>query len=263
VSNYVSISLARLALAGGFALLAIAISLRFDLGLGRSIALGALRSAVQLIAVGYVLVFLFGASSAWPSSAALVLMLVVASITSARRVPHGPGTRRLLPYAALAISLSTALALVPLFAFVLPIRPWFDARFLIPLAGMMMSSAMNVAAQVFERIFSLAHDDRRTIEQLLALGASPRIALRPHARLAMRASLIPTINALVTAGLVSLPGMMTGQILSGVDPVLAVRYQLVILWQLVAVSAAAGGLSAMASQRILFSRREQLLTMRS
>ena len=121
-----------------------------------------------------------------------------------------------------------------------------------------MSSAMNVVSQVFERLFSLAHEDGATIEQLLALGASPRQALQPHTRVAMKAALLPTLNGLLTVGLVALPGMMTGQILSGAAPEQAVRYQLVIMYQLVAVAAVSGALAALFARRMLFTPREQL-----
>src|SRR4029079_17470963 len=130
----------------------------------------------------------------------------------------------------------------------------------IPIGGMMLSSAMNVVAQVFERLFASASADEATLEQYLALGATPEQALAPYVKAALRAALIPTINGLVTVGLVALPGMMTGQIVSGTAPEQAVRYQVVVMYQLVAVAAVAGALAARFARRLSFSDREQLRT---
>jgi len=117
---------------------------------------------------------------------------------------------------------------------------------------------MNVVALTLERIMSSAHQRAVVIEQALALGASPAQAMQPIHRQALRAALTPTINSLLTLGLVQLPGMMTGQILSGTSPLQAVRYQLVIMYQLVAVAAVAGTLAAWFAQRALFDDRGRL-----
>ena len=124
----------------------------------------------------------------------------------------------------------------------------------------MIANAMNVVAQVFERTFALADSERDLVEQMLALGASPYQALAPQVRVAMRSAMIPTINGLLTVGLVALPGMMTGQIVSGTPPEQAVRYQLVIMYQLVAVAAVSATLATFFARRILFTKRAQLVT---
>jgi putative ABC transport system permease protein len=142
--------------------------------------------------------------------------------------------------------------------FVVTPTPWFDARHLIPISGMVIANAMNVVAQVYERVFASAHADRAEIEQWLALGATPKQAMASTNRKALRAALIPTINGLLTLGLVSLPGMMTGQIVSGVAPEHAVRYQLVIMYQLVIVAAVSGSTAAFLARRVLFTAGEQL-----
>lgn len=256
--SFVDVSLPRLAGALLFIVVACAVSWRLRLGLGSALAAGAVRAAVQLVAIGYFLVFLFAHEQAWMVLTALVAMLLVAGSTSARRVDHGPPMRVLVPYALAAVAGGALVALVPLFTFIVVPDPWFEARYTVPIGGMMLSSAMNVVAQVFERVFASARSDRAIIEQLLALGASPREAVRPQTRAAMRAALIPTVNGLVTVGLVSLPGMMTGQILAGAAPVQAVRYQLVIMYQLTAVAAVSGALAAAFARRMLFTPRAQL-----
>jgi putative ABC transport system permease protein len=256
--SYVAISLPRLAVAFAFIALAAAIARVAAPGLGRALFAGAARAAVQLTAVGWVLVLLFAKQSAPLVLGLLSVMLLVATATSARRIEHGPPARVVAPWAFVAILGGAAAALVPFFAFIVRPHPWFDARYVVPLAGMMVSNAMNVVAQVFERVFASARAERATVEMWLALGASPARALESQTRAAVRAALIPTLNGLLTVGLVALPGMMTGQILSGIEPDQAVRYQLVVMYQLVAVAAVSGGLGARFARRLLFTPREQL-----
>ena len=256
--SYVEIPLPRLALALGLVAIAILLSRRTALDLERDLVLGTVRCAAQLLAIGYVLRLLF--ASERPAWVLLVLsvMLLVAAFTSARRVEHGPGVRALFPRALGAIAAGAAVALGPVFVLIVVPRPWFEARYLVPIGGMMLASAMNVVAQVFERVFASAHAEAATIEQLLALGASPQQALAPQVKRAVRAALIPTINGLTTVGLVALPGMMTGQIVGGTAPEQAVRYQIVIMYQLVAVAAVSGTLAATFARRLLFTPRAQL-----
>jgi putative ABC transport system permease protein len=256
--SYVEIPLWRLSIAALLVGLAILLSWRARLGLEKDLGLGAVRAAVQLVAIGYALRLLFATENAAAVFATFAAMWLVAAWTSTRRVPHGPGTRALLPHALAAIGLGAAVALVPVFVFVIPPRPWFEARYVIPIGGMMLSSAMNVVALVFERLFSTARAEHATLEQYLALGATPAQALAPYVRAALRAALIPTINGLVTVGLVALPGMMTGQIVSGTAPEQAVRYQVVIMYQLVAVAAVSGLAAAWFARRLIFTDDAQL-----
>ncbi|HZU97127.1 MAG TPA: iron export ABC transporter permease subunit FetB [Planctomycetota bacterium] len=257
--NYVEISLSRLALAVLFIAVAVVLSWRSKLDLEKDLAWGALRAAVQLIAIGYVLILLFREPEhPLLVFAALGVMLTTAAATSARRVEHGPPWRVLFPRAFLAIGAGAVVALVPVFTVIVPPSPWYEARYLIPIGGMMLSNSMNTVALVFERIFATARSEAPLVEQMLALGATDRQAIAPYVRSTVRAAMIPTINGLVTVGLVALPGMMTGQILSGTAPEQAVRYQLVIMYQLVAVAAVSGVLAAHFARRLLFTKRMQL-----
>ena len=260
--TYLEIPLPRLLVALALVGVALVVSLRMGLGLGRQLVIGAVRGAVQLLAIGYLLVLLFAHQHPAWVLALLSVMLLVAAWTSAGRVEHGPGLRALLPSSLAAIFVGSAVALVPVFALVVSPTPWFDARYLVPLSGMIVANAMNVVAQVHERIFASASSEWAQIEQLLALGATPAQALAPQARAALRAALIPTLNGLLTVGLVALPGMMTGQILSGTAPDHAVRYQIVILYQLVVVAAVSGALAAYFTRRLLFTRWDQLVVRR-
>ena len=151
--SYFEIPLPRLAIALGLIALAIVLSRVRRLDLERDLVWGAVRGAVQLIAIGHVLLLLFRHEEPWWVILALAAMLGVAAATSARRVEHGPPARTLFPYALAAIAVGAAAALVPVFTLVVPLHPWYEARYLVPVGGMMLANAMNVVAQVFERIF--------------------------------------------------------------------------------------------------------------
>lgn len=256
--SYVEIPWVRLAGAFGLILLAMALSYRQKLGLGLDLVVGAVRAAVQLIAIGFVLVLLFASEEPWLTSLALLVMMSVSAWTAARRVEHGPGWKVLTPRAFVAIGAAFAVALIPVLLWVIPVRPLLSARYAIPIGGMVLATGMNTAALVFERVFASAHTQSRDVEQALALGATPAQAMAPIQRQAVRAAMLPSMNALLTLGLVQLPGMMTGQILSGTDPTHAVRYQLVIMYQLVAVAAVAGALAALMARRALFDDQSRL-----
>lgn len=256
--SYLEIPLGRVAVAALLVVFAIALSRASRLSLERDLGVGAVRAAVQLVAIGYALKFLVASDHPALVLLVLVVMMVVAAFTSTQRLRTGPPPRVLFPYALSAVAIGAAVALVPVFLFVIAPSPWWSARYVIPISGMMLSSAMNVVALVFERLFASARSDEATLEQLLALGATPKQTLAAHERAALRAALIPTINGLVTVGLVALPGMMTGQILSGVTPEQAVRYQLVIMYQLVAVAAASGFSATRFARALLFTEDAQL-----
>lgn len=256
--SYLEIPLVRVGVAALLVALAAVLSRAARLGLEKELGVGAVRAAVQLVAIGYALRLVIATNHPAAVVGVLAAMWAVAGFTSTQRLRHGPPARVLFPYALAAIGLGAFVALAPVFLFVIPLRPWFDARYVIPLAGMMLSSAMNVVAQVFERLFASAKADEAALEQRLALGARPDQALASHVTAALRAALIPTINGLVTVGLVALPGMMTGQILSGVAPEQAVRYQIVVMYQLVAVAAVAGFAAATFARRLLFTEDAQL-----
>lgn len=260
--SYLEIPLWRVAVAALLVALAILLSRAARLGLEKDLGLGAIRAAAQLVAIGYALRLLMTTNHPAVVMLVLTVMWAVAAFTSTQRLRHGPPAHVLFPYALAAIGLGAFAALVPVFIFVISPRPWFDARYVIPIGGMMLSSAMNVVAQVLERLFASATADEAMLEQLLALGASPKQALASHVEAALRAALLPTINGLVTVGLVALPGMMTGQILSGVAPEQAVRYQIVIMYQLVAVAAVGGFAAAMFARGLLFTEDAQLRSWR-
>ncbi len=170
------------------------------------------RMLIQLILIGYVLTYIFASDSPYLVVLILSVMLVAASIISLRPMQHKYRGLYLKAFAAIAIGgLFTLLMII--FG-VLNLNPWYEAKFLIPLAGMIFANSMNAVSIAAERYESEV-ERGNLYEEARATAYS--------------ASLIPIVNALFAVGLVSLPGMMTGQILSGVDPLIAVRYQIMVM----------------------------------
>jgi len=176
------------------------------------------RMAIQLIAVGYVLISIFENPSPWISSVIVSLMLVIASWIAIRPVRHHKGY--LLP-AILALGCSVGIHLFISLIFVLNAESWFQPQLLIPLAGMYFANTMNAISLAAERYHSELHNGQPDEKARLT---------------AFHAAMIPQINGLLAVGLVALPGMMTGQILSGVSPLIAVRYQVMIMTMVLGAS---------------------------
>jgi putative ABC transport system permease protein len=173
---------------------------------------GLFRMCLQLILIGYVLNFIFDANQPLIIIAVLCIMLAAASIIALR--PIRKKIRKLYLKAFLSISLSGVITLVIVTQGVLNLTPWYKPQYLIPIAGMIFANAMNALSLGAER---LEYELEMSNDFLKARSS------------ALRAALIPITNSLFAVGIVSLPGMMTGQILSGVSPLIAARYQIMVM----------------------------------
>jgi len=226
------IALQPIDLAWALGLMAIAIGLSVwqQLDLTWSLALATGRTVLQLMIMGYLLWFIFD----WKNPGAILAlvggMLTVASIESRNRI--GKEIPHLLLWLWGSIFISTVLTLSYTTIFILRPESWFDPQYLIPLAGIVMGNAMNGAAIAGERLVKSLQANRNEIETHLCLGASPEQAIAQYRRDAIRAGMIPTINAMMVVGLVKLPGIITGQLLSGVNPQEAASYQILIMFML-------------------------------
>jgi putative ABC transport system permease protein len=193
------------------AALVIGILLRWTSGAGTAVYALA-RMLIQLLLIGYVLAFIFEAEKAWIIVVVLTVMLIAASAIAIRPIRNN--RRNLLRNAFVAILVGGVLTLALVTQVVIDIEPWFLPRYMVPLAGMVFASSMNAVSLAAERLES-------ELQRSVAF---------PDARaVALNTSLIPIINSLFAVGIVSLPGMMTGQILSGVSPFVAAKYQIVVM----------------------------------
>lgn len=252
----IDLSWLDLALAAGLILIAFGLSRWQGVGLARDVVIGALRAVVQLVLVGYVLVYVFKLDQWYLVVAALLIMVFVATKTAVDRQDRR--NRELFGIVGLAMLLGSGLTLVYVGGVVVRMDPWYNPRYLIPLFGMIVGNAMNAAALAAERLAAEIKGRRAEIEAYLALGADPTRAARDSVRRAIRASMIPMVNSLMVVGIVALPGMMTGQIIAGASPLTAVRYQIVVMFMLMSAVAVTGTAVTLWYRSTFFTPSEQL-----
>ena len=240
-------------------ILALAVlSLLMGLGIVRSLLIASLRTVIQLILIGLVLKALFAQTNPlWIAVIALTMLLVAVREVMARQQRRFRGWWGFgLGASAMFVSTFTITVLV-LLVVVQPV-PWYTPQYAIPLLGMMFGNTMNGIALGLDRLTQQAWQQRAVIEARLALGQESHQAIAEIRRDSVRSGLIPMINAMATAGLVSLPGMMTGQILAGVDPVKAVNYQILIMFMVTAGTGFGTIAAIVIGARHLFDERQRL-----
>jgi putative ABC transport system permease protein len=232
-----------ISVAASLIILDAALSIWLRLRLHRQIAIAAARMVVQLVAIGYVLRFIFSLNN----PAATLLLILVMALVAAREVAARP-ERRFKDQSNFVIgfvSVGFATFVTAILALTTAIRPqpWFDPHYAIPLAGIILGNVLNSASLSLDSFLGSVRSERQAIEARLSLGESYREAISPLVREAIRRGLLPIINQMSAAGIVTLPGIMTGQILAGLDPLEAVKYQILLMFLL----SGGSGLSALAA----------------
>jgi len=256
--DLIALSSRDLTLAAGLVLLLALMSWRLRLGVGQRVLIAAARSAVQLVLLGLVLGVLFELRSLiWIGALTLFMLMVAGWEVMARqqrryRGPWGMGIGTLSMF--LSSFSVTLLALL----LIIRVEPWYQPQYLIPLLGMLLGNTMSGIAIALDNLTRRAWEGRGRIEARLLLGADWDTAIAETRRDALRSGLIPIINAMATAGIVSLPGMMTGQILAGSPPLEAAKYQLLIMF-LISAGTGLGSVAAVwIGSRRLFDERQRL-----
>lgn len=247
------IGLAEVALALVLVAVAAAISRLRQGGLERDIAIATVRSFAQLLAIGWVLEYVFGPGRGWLTPVVLAVMVVTATLTSAsrgRRVPGAP----LIAAASLAVATGATLGVL-LALGIVPAVP----RAAIPLGSMILSNAMNTTSLVMTRLRDDLASHRREVEARLSLGLTSAEAAGPWRRAALRTGLLPIIDNTKVVGLVALPGAMTGMLLAGASPTAAIRLQLVVMYMILGGNAFAGLVAGELTVRRLFTADHQLV----
>jgi len=221
-----------LALGVGLVVLAIMLSFLARVRLEKDLAIGAVRTIVQLIAVGYVLNIVFAIEQWYAIIPLLLLMVGVAIHTILGRQQYK--FKNIIPIITFSLVIGTASTLILVIVVIINVDPWYTPQYIIPIMGMILGNSMNGVALAAERLSSEIIAKREVIETRLSLGATSREAVSDIVSAAVRAAMIPTINTLMTVGIVSLPGMMTGQILAGTSPIVAVKYQIIVMYMITA-----------------------------
>jgi putative ABC transport system permease protein len=240
------LGLAQAVIAAISVLLVILLARWREIHLEKETIIAMVRGIVQVVAVGSVLLLLFNQPT-WVSPFALVAMIVAAGFMGANRVKEIPGAFWISLW---SIGLGAGLIIVVMI--VLGVIAW-ETRDVIPVGSMIIANAMNTAALALDRFKGEVLSHVGEIETALALGAHPKRTVRRYVQAATEASLIPRVNSLRSLGIVWIPGLMTGMVLSGTDPVYAAIYQFVVI----AMLFAAGGLASVLS---MFFARSRIFT---
>lgn len=246
-------SLLSLSFTLGFVAIALGVSMWQKLGISRDLIVAVVRSTIQLLVVGYILKFVFATKSSLFTVLMLLIMIAVAVDNARRRGKAIPGVWWRL---ALSITLTTTVSVA--FLVVTRVIPW-TPQYVISIGGIVTGNAMVLSSLFLNHLTSETKNRSDEVNVLLSLGATPNQAIRHVVTRAIRTSMIPTIDSMKTTGLVQLPGMMTGQILAGQDPVIAVRYQLLILFAMLSAAALTSITLGYTTKTSLFNSDMQLL----
>jgi putative ABC transport system permease protein len=252
---YLELSYLQVGLAALLILINGAISVLLKLALGRRLLLAAVCTVVQLLLIGLVLEWVFRVDRWYVVLAMMLVMTLVAGVAAAQRTHvRYPGIWVRSVASVWAGSwLIAALAITV----IVQVRPWYTPQYAIPLLGMILGNTLNGVSLGLDRLGEELAGRRNQVEALLALGASRWEAARPMVQRAVQTGLIPTINSMMVVGIVSLPGMMTGQILAGASPVEAVKYQVVIMFLIASATAMGTVTVVLLSYRRLFNEHHQ------
>ena len=254
----VELSYIDLLIAAGLVVVLAVLSIQLQSNISRQLIIAAIRTAVQLTLIGLVLKVLFAnISFGWVTLMAFAMLLIAGREVMMRQERRFKGWRG---YAVGTFSMFLSSFAITVFALIVILGddPWYTPQYAIPLLGMLLGNTMSGIAIAMDRLTHTAWEQRGIIEARLMLGESSDAAIQDYRRQAVRSGMIPIINAMAAAGVVSLPGMMTGQILAGAAPVEAVKYQILIMF-LIAAGTGLGTLVAVSiGSKQLFDERQRL-----
>jgi putative ABC transport system permease protein len=245
-----------LAVAAGLVLVAGLVSLALQLGLERRLGIAALRTVVQLLLIGYILRWVFERQHF-----AVVMGVAGVMIFAASRAAIGRSSRTFRGAAWRAfftLLLTGMLTVFAVTAVIIGVRPWYRPQYMIPLLGMILGNGLTGISLSLDQLLEAFAERRAEVEMELAHGATRWEAARDALRDAVRRGMIPVVNSMMVVGIVSLPGMMTGQILAGADPLGAVKYQIVVMFMLAAATSLGCIMMAALVYKRLFNERHQL-----
>jgi len=256
--NIISLTAFDLTLAAILVLLLALLTIVLRLNLASRIIIAAIRTVVQLLLIGLVLKTLFiNSHLVWIVLLSLIMLLVAGREVMARQQRRFGGA---WGYGLGTLSMFVSSFTVTIYALIVVVGtdPWYTPQYAIPLLGMMLGNTMTGVALALDKLTTTAWQQRNIIEARLILGQDWHKAIGDITRDSVRVGMIPMINAMAAAGIVSLPGMMTGQILSGTDPIEAVKYQILIMFLISAGTGFSAILATWIGAKHLFDNRQRL-----
>ena len=249
--NNVDVSYLSLFLALSLVLVALIISSKEKLGLTKDIIASVLRTIVQLTVVGYLLYYIFDVDNIFLT---LAMVLIIVYNASRQADKRNPNHKKRFHQSFLAIFLATGLTLTVL---ILSGAIQFLPSQIIPITGMIASNSMVAIGLCYREMNSLFRDQRQQVLEKLALGAPVKLASASIVRQSIRTAMQPTIDSAKTVGLVSLPGMMSGLIFAGVNPIFAIKYQIMVMFMLLSATSLGAVIAAYFAYRTYFNNRAQ------
>lgn len=247
-------SVLSLALASSLVLISIFVSYFQKLGIEKEVVIATVRAVIQLTIVGYILHYIFTANHAAFTIAMVVAMIIVAGNNAAKR---GRGIPKVFYYITVSIALSATVTLSILILFG---NIHFRPQEVIPISGMIIGNSMVSSGLAVSRLKDEIKNRAQEIQTYLSLGASSRQSVQKILRIAIKTGMMPTIDGMKTLGIVQLPGMMTGLILGGVDPINAVKYQIMVAFMLASTVAISCFVVTFLTYRQFFTPYQQLVS---
>ena len=248
---------ADIALASSLIIIVLVVSWFLRLRLTKTLVIAAVRTVIQLSFIGLILAWIFAREQWYEVLIILTIMTLIASSAAKNRVKRT--YKGLLIDTLIAVSTSAVLVTVIAINLILQVQPWYTPQFVIPILGLILGNSLTAISLTSNQLIENLHGQQGRIEMMLSLSAKPFEAVHEQIRAAIINGMTPTLNSMLVVGIVSLPGMMTGQILAGADPTQAVRYQIVTMF-LICVSSTLGcTISALLIYRRFFNKKQQFI----
>ncbi|WP_350557891.1 ABC transporter permease [Psychrobacter sp. CAL346-MNA-CIBAN-0220] len=246
-----------IALASSLIILVLVVCWWLHLKLTATLLTAAIRTVVQLSFVGLILAWIFAREQWYEVLLILTIMTLIAGGAAKNRVTRS--YKGLFIDTLIAVSTSAILVTIIAIGLILQVRPWYTPQFIIPILGLILGNSLTAISLTGNQLIEAFHEQQPRIEMILSLSARPFEAVHEQIRAAIISGMTPTLNSMLVVGIVSLPGMMTGQILAGADPTQAVRYQIVTMF-LICVSSTLGcTISALLIYRRFFNSKQQFI----
>lgn len=258
MQDLIKLDLVDLVIAVGLMAITIGLSTWERLGLELNLAMATGRTILQLLVLGYVLDFIFALDNVWGVLAILAVILTITAMVARNRI--SVKIPRVLPLVWGAILISTALTVIYTNFLIIQPDRWYEPRYVIPLAGIVLGNAMNAAAIAGERLVSTMNSQSVEIETHLSLGATPQQAVSQYRKQAIRSAFLPTLNQMMLMGMVAIPGITTGQLIAGIRPLDAVYYEIVIIFMVAMANLLTTILVTRGLYRQFFNSAAQLVT---
>lgn len=224
----------------------------------KEILISCFRMTLQLIIAGYILVYIFDHANPF-FTFGIILIMVLFSIYNVHKRVKIKLSKQMSKIVALSLFIGPVLSLLFFVLIIINISPWYDPRYFIPIAGMLIGNSMTATTLGVRGMINDMEAQRQLVETALMLGATPKTASKSIIDHTFDSAILPTMNTMVGMGIVSLPGMMTGQILSGTSPLTAIEYQIAIMLGILGSVAITIIILVQLGYKTFFNKRDQLI----